>query len=331
MIEVKELVKDYTIVEKKEGVFGAVMNCIMPKRKKVRAVDSISFKVETGEIVGYIGPNGAGKSTTIKMLTGILTPDSGEVIVNGRIPYKNRIENNFNIGAVFGQRTLLIWDLPVIESFKLMRALYEIPANIYNENVEEFTEILELKSLLVKSVRQLSLGQKMRCEIAAAFLHQPSVIYLDEPTIGLDVVVKDRIRKFIKEQNRKKNCSVILTTHDMQDIEEICKRIMIIDTGKIIYDGTISRIRELYGNIRTAAFVTHKKDISGNNILSLQNNNNVKIIELQDNEIKIQFKRDKINLTAVIDSVSEVYDIIDLNVTEISIDSIIREIYKNGI
>jgi len=331
MITVKNLVKDYAITEKKEGLLGALMNCVIPKRKKIRAVDSISFKINAGEIVGYIGPNGAGKSTTIKMLTGILTPDSGEITVNGRIPYKNRIENNFNIGAVFGQRSLLIWDLAVIESYKLIRALYEIPAETYKKNIGEFTEILELKDLLSKPVRQLSLGQKMRCEIAAAFLHQPSIVYLDEPTIGLDVVVKDKIRNFIKEQNRQKKCSVILTTHDMQDIEEICRRIMIIDKGKIIYDGTISRIRELFGNIRTASFMTRKKDLNDNREVTIANTGNVKILGLQDNEIKVQFSRDKISLAAIIESISEQYEIIDLNVTEISIDSIIREIYRNGI
>ena len=190
IIEVKNLVKTYKIIEKEEGLLGYFKNLIKPKYKEFTAVNNINFNIDEGELVGYIGENGAGKSTTIKMLTGLLTPTSGKVLINGLIPYEKRIENNKNIGAVFGQKTQLWWDLPVIESFRLIKKMYKIPENEYRKNLKKFTEILELEDLLDKQVKNLSLGQKMRCEIAATFLHNPKIVYLDEPTIGLDVFVK---------------------------------------------------------------------------------------------------------------------------------------------
>ena len=199
LIEVKDLVKNYKIIEKEDGLRGYLKNLIKPKYKEFTAVNNINFNINEGELVGYIGENGAGKSTTIKMLTGLLTPTSGQVVVNGIVPNEKRIENNKNIGAVFGQKTQLWWDLPVIESFRLIKKMYKIPENEYRKNLKKFTELLQLEDLLEKQVKNLSLGQKMRCEIAATFLHNPKIVYLDEPTIGLDVLVKENIRKFIKD------------------------------------------------------------------------------------------------------------------------------------
>lgn len=202
LIEVKDLEKTYKIIEKEEGLKGYFKNLIKPKYRKFTAVNKININIEEGELVGYIGENGAGKSTTIKMLTGILTPTSGSITVNGLVPYEDRIKNNKNIGAVFGQKTQLWWDLPVIESFRLIKQMYKIPEGEYRKNLKKFTELLELGDLLEKQVKNLSLGQKMRCEIAATFLHNPKIVYLDEPTIGLDVLVKENIRKFIKDINK---------------------------------------------------------------------------------------------------------------------------------
>ena len=237
IIEVKNLIKTYKTIEKEEGMIGYLKNLIKPKYKEFKAVKGINFQIQEGELVGYIGENGAGKSTTIKMLTGLLTPTSGEVRVDGIVPNEKRIQNNQKIGAVFGQKTQLWWDLPVIESFRLIRKMYKIPENEYRKNLKKFSQLLELEDLLEKQVKNLSLGQKMRCEIAATFLHNPKIVYLDEPTIGLDVFVKEKIRKFIKDINQEKNTTVILTTHDLNDIEDVCNRIILLDNGKIIYDG----------------------------------------------------------------------------------------------
>lgn len=236
LIEVKNLTKTYKIIKKEDGLMGYFKNLIRPKYEEFKAVKNINFNIEEGELVGYIGENGAGKSTTIKMLTGLLTPTSGEIIIDGIIPYEKRIENNKKIGAVFGQKTQLWWDLPVIESFRLIKKMYKIPEGEYRKNLKNFTELLQLEDLLEKQVKNLSLGQKMRCEIAATFLHNPKIVYLDEPTIGLDVLVKENIRKFIKDINKEKKTTVILTTHDLKDIEDVCDRIILLDKGQIIYD-----------------------------------------------------------------------------------------------
>ena len=254
IIEVNNLVKKYKIIEKEEGLKGYFKHLIKPKYREFKAVDEISFTIEEGELVGYIGENGAGKSTTIKMLTGLLTPTSGNVIVNGIVPNEKRMQNNKNIGAVFGQKTQLWWDLPVIESFKLIKKMYEIPEEEYKKNLKKFTEILNLEDLLEKQVKNLSLGQKMRCEIAATFLHNPKIVYLDEPTIGLDVFVKENIRKFIKDINKEKKTTVILTTHDLKDIEDVCNRIILLDKGQIIYDGSKQKFKDIYGKYVIAPY-----------------------------------------------------------------------------
>ncbi|GGU13418.1 ABC transporter ATP-binding protein [Streptomyces coeruleorubidus] len=214
------------------------------ERRQVRAVDSISFRVERGEMVGYIGPNGAGKSTTIKMLTGILTPSAGRLRVAGIDPSRDRMRLAHRIGVVFGQRTTLWWDLPLVDSYRLMHRMYRIPDARYRENLDRLVELLDLGDLLDVPVRQLSLGQRMRGDIAAALLHDPEVLYLDEPTIGLDVVSKSKVREFLRELNAERGTTVLLTTHDLQDIEQLCKRVMVIDHGRLMYDGPLAGLHE---------------------------------------------------------------------------------------
>lgn len=246
MIEVKNIRKEFISYKKYPGLKGAIKGLFSKEKVKKVAVDDISFTIQDGEIVGYIGANGAGKSTTIKMMTGILSPTSGECTVNGVNPNKKRKENAKNIGVVFGQRTQLWWDLPLSESFTILKEIYDVSDEDYKERMEFLNQVLELDTFFDKPVRTLSLGQRMRADLGAALLHNPKVLFLDEPTIGLDVVVKDNIRKAIKEINAKSNTTVILTTHDIGDIEELCDRIIIIDEGRKIYDGTTESLKEKY-------------------------------------------------------------------------------------
>ncbi len=249
MIVMENVCKSYKIAKRNAG-FGEACKALFRREYDViHALQNVSFTIEDGEMVGYIGPNGAGKSSTIKILSGILTPDSGTVLVDGRIPYKDRIAHVRQIGVVFGQRSQLWWDVPVIDSFELLKDIYGIPHNVYQNNIEELTELLGLKELLRSPARQLSLGQRMRCEIAASLLHSPRILFLDEPTIGLDAVSKLAVRDFIKKQNELHNTTVILTTHDMQDIEALSKRIILIGKGKILLDGGLSDIKKGGANI----------------------------------------------------------------------------------
>lgn len=289
IIEVNNLVKTYKTIEKEDGLLGYFKNLVKPKYNEFTAVNKINFNIEEGELVGYIGENGAGKSTTIKMLTGLLTPTSGSVLVNGIVPNEKRIQNNKNIGAVFGQKTQLWWDLPVIESFRLIRQMYKIPEGEYRKNLKKFTEILELDDLLEKQVKNLSLGQKMRCEIAATFLHDPKIVYLDEPTIGLDVLVKENIRKFIKDINKEKNTTVILTTHDLKDIEDVCNRIILLDKGQIIYDGEKQKFKDTYGKYIIAEFIIKEKKA---NISESINSEEIQVLEETENKLKIRFSKE---------------------------------------
>ncbi len=323
IIEVKNLVKIYKTIEKEDGLIGYFKNLVKPKYKEFQAVKSVNFNIEEGELVGYIGENGAGKSTTIKMLTGLLTPTSGKVVVNGIIPNEKRIENNKNIGAVFGQKTQLWWDLPVIESFRLIKKMYKIPENEYRKNLKKFTEILDLEDLLEKQVKNLSLGQKMRCEIAATFLHNPKIVYLDEPTIGLDVFVKENIRKFIKDINKEKKTTVILTTHDLKDIEDICDRIILLDKGQIIYDGKKQKFKDTYGKYVISEFII--KDKKDNIIL-----NNAEIIEQTENKLKIKFSHDETTIVKIMDEISQFCNIEDIHMKEAELEDILKEIYKGA-
>ena len=326
IIEVKNLVKEYNISVKKEGLRGAILNLFNPKYRTKVAVNNIDFSIEEGETVGYIGANGAGKSTTIKMLTGILTPTMGEVIVNGLIPHKSRKKNNLNIAAVFGQRTQLWWDIPVVESYKLLQKIYEVPNEVYKRNLEKFTNLLDLEELLKIPVRQLSLGQKMRCEIAAAFLHEPKIVYLDEPTIGLDVVVKEKIREFIKVLNKENNTTVILTTHDLQDIEEVCRRIIIIDNGTIKFDGSIDEIKNQFGKYRVGQFKV--RDVRDEIVGAFDRMECLELLLNENNEIHVKFDRKNITAAGVMEVISSYCEILDLSIKEPSIESIVKDLYR---
>src|SRR5919108_4494835 len=251
MIAVEDLRKHFWIRQHHHGLGGAIRNLVTRAGREVRAVDGISFRVAPGEMVGYIGPNGAGKSTTIKMLTGILVPSGGQVTVAGLVPWRQRRALARCIGAVFGQRTQLWWDLPLIESLTLLRHIYRVPAPRFDANLQVFRDLLDLDGFLDTPVRQLSLGQRMRGDLAAALLHDPEILYLDEPTIGLDVVAKQRIRDFLRRMNRERGVTLLLTTHDMADVEQLCSRLLIIDHGRLLYDGSLDAIRERFGTERT--------------------------------------------------------------------------------
>ncbi len=242
IIKIKDITKEFKVLNHREGLKGSIQDLFSRDYKIVRAVDHINMDVEVGEIVGYLGPNGAGKSTTIKMMTGVLQPTSGEILVGGTIPYKNRSKNAQGIGVVFGQRSQLWWALPLIESFRLLKDIYQIQDEKYNEMLDLYQSLVNIKPLLHKPVRQMSLGQRTLSDILAAFLHDPKIVYLDEPTIGLDVSMKSKIRTLIQALNEKKHTTVILTTHDMGDVDALCRRIVIIDHGKMLYDDDISNL-----------------------------------------------------------------------------------------
>ncbi len=263
MIEVSHLRKTFRVARRSAGFSQAVKALFHREYEEIHALDDVSFSIGEGEMVGYIGPNGAGKSSTIKILSGILTPDSGECRVDGRVPWKERTQHVQHIGVVFGQRTQLWWDVPVIDSFELLKEIYAVPETLYKKNLNELTELLNLSDLLRTPTRQLSLGQRMRCEIAASLLHSPKILFLDEPTIGLDAVSKLAVREFIKTQNAEHKTTVILTTHDMQDIEALASRVILIGKGKILLDGTLDDIRQGGESIdRALAQMYHDLDIS---------------------------------------------------------------------
>jgi ABC-2 type transport system ATP-binding protein len=251
MIRVSNLRKVFKVPRRYGGLGGALRGLFTPEFREVRAVDGVSFRLQEGELVGYLGPNGAGKSTTLKILTGLLVPTGGEVWVNGCVPWQDRTHYVAQIGAVFGQRTTLWWDLPVIDSFELLRPMYKIPDARFHNNLREFVDLLEMSSFLNTPVRSLSLGQRMRADLAAALLHEPRLLFLDEPTIGLDVVAKERIRQFIRHVHQKRRTTILLTTHDLSDIEKLCERVIILDLGKVLYDGALEKLIERFEDSRS--------------------------------------------------------------------------------
>lgn len=331
MIEVINLKKEFKMNKKYPGFKGAIKSFFSRKYTIKTAVDDISFKINDGEIVGYIGANGAGKSTTIKMMTGILTPTSGKILVNGKIPYKNREENAKNIGVVFGQKTQLWWDLPLSETFSLLRDIYGVSKEEFEKRMEFLNKVLDLEPFMLNPVRTLSLGQRMRADLAAAFIHNPRVIYLDEPTIGLDVVVKDNVRKAIKKMNEDYGTTIILTTHDLNDIEELCNRIIIIDSGKLIYDGGLKNIKDKYGYM-TNIEVQLKQKITLKETEFIKNldKENIKL-NIEENKLEVTFNKNNVSATEVIGSIMGRFEIIDFSLNETSIEEIVKRIYRNEV
>ena len=321
-IKVDSICKKYRISKRGSGIPGMVANLFMPKYENKEAVKNISFTIEKGEMVGFVGPNGAGKSTTIKMLSGILYPDSGSISVDGVIPYKQRKEYVGRIGVVFGQKSQLQWDLPVIDSFELLKAIYSVPNDVYKKNLDRYTELLDMSKFLKQPVRQLSLGQRMRADIAAALLHSPEIVFFDEPTIGVDVVGKENIRNFIRQLNAEDKVTMIFTTHDMQDIEKTCRRLIIINKGTKIYDGSLDRVRKLHGSSRQLDVIFANDE----NICPIPD---VAILEVDKRHRQLIFDRNKVHINDLMSYLLSTYSVKDMSIAEPDIDSIIRKIYSS--
>lgn len=329
-IEVDHLTKEFKSYRSREGLTGAFRDLFTREYNTVKAVNGISFKVEQGEMVGYIGENGAGKSTTIKMLTGILQPTSGYLRVNGMDPHKEREAFVRTIGVVFGQRSQLWWDIAVQESFRLLKKVYRVTDEAYNSHMGDVIEILEIGDLLNRPVRKLSLGQRMRCELAAALIHNPPLLFLDEPTIGLDVLVKLKIRDFLRELNAKYGTTILLTTHDLADIEALCQRVVMLDEGSIIYDGGLKDLKENWGGGKSAVIEFSQQT----NLADLKRLTDGLSLEWrQENPIKFKaiFQSADITVSELLSKIAPYLDVKDIRIEETSTEEIVQKIYKEGI
>ena len=329
IIEIKDLTKEFKVLNRREGLKGSIKDLFSRNYKTVRAVDNISMTIQQGEIVGYLGPNGAGKSTTIKMMTGVLEPTSGEIRTNGIVPYVNRARNAQEIGVVFGQRSQLWWALPLVESFKILKDIYQIPDEKYNGMLELYGSLVDLEPLLHKPVRQMSLGQRTLSDILAAFLHDPKIVFLDEPTIGLDVSMKSKIRKLIQALNKEKNTTVILTTHDMGDVDALCRRIVIIDKGKMLYDNDIEHLKSFFGSYRTLKIrpdgeLSAQAELIGKELPDLS-------VTADDEWIAILVDEDKSKVIDVLGQLQKSHKIKDMQLEEISTEEVIKKIYEEGV
>jgi ABC-2 type transport system ATP-binding protein len=324
LIEARALRRDYRVARHHRGFLGALRNLAETRSDVVRAVDGVSFAIEAGEFVGFVGPNGAGKSTTIKMLTGVLEPSAGELRVAGRVPRRERIAHVRSIGVVFGQRTQLWWDLPVIESYTLLRHIYGVPERPFQETLRRLAALLEIGPLLDVPVRKLSLGQRMRCELAAALLHGPRILFLDEPTLGLDVVAKEAIRGFLARENAERGVTILLTTHDLVDVERLCPRMILIDRGHVVYDGAVDALRARFGSERRL-----RVDFEGPAPGGLPPG--VDCEERGAERLVLRFSRDRVAAAALIAWLAERAPIADLSLEEPPIERIVAEIYRRGI
>lgn len=327
VIEVKNLVKEFKTFDRREGIKGALANLFHRNYRIVKAVDNINFYINKGEILGYIGPNGAGKSTTIKMLTGVLTPTLGQVRVRDLIPHKQRRQHAKNIGVVFGQRTQLWWDIAVIEAFTLLRDIYEVDEHEFQQRLKKFEEVLEIGPLLHTPVRKLSLGQRVRCDIVAALLHNPEIVFFDEPTIGLDIEVKVKIREFIKEINNTYETTVILTTHDLNEIEHLCKRIIIIDQGKILFDGDLQKAKDEFGYLRKVTFQFHNR-VSCSTFKEKFRDPSLQWTQNNAYYVSVEFDRNEISATEIIREMMNSFEIGDIFLEEPQIEEVIKRITR---
>ena len=329
IIEIKNVSKEFKVLNRREGLKGSLKDLFSRDYKTVRAVDNISMSIQQGEIVGYLGPNGAGKSTTIKMMTGVLEPTSGEILVGGNIPYKNRTKNAQEIGVVFGQRSQLWWALPLVESFKILKDIYQIPDEKYESILKLYRSLVDIEPLLHKPVRQMSLGQRTLSDILAAFLHDPKIVFLDEPTIGLDVAMKSRIRTLIHALNKERNTTVILTTHDMGDVDALCRRIVIIDKGKMLYDNDIEHLKGYFGSYRTLKLRMDgelkeqaklvQKELPGFSVSA------------DDEWISVLVDEEKSKVLDVLSKLQHSFNIRDMQLEEISTEEVIKKIYEEGV
>lgn len=320
MIEFQNICKTYRVAKRQSGFKNAVKSLFSREYETIRALDNVSFRIADGDIIGYIGPNGAGKSTTVKIMCGILTPDSGTCLVNGKIPWKERASHVRNIGVVFGQRSQLWWDVPVIDSFELLRDMYRIDDKLYRKNLDELTQLLDLSELLKTPARNLSLGQRMRCEIAAPLLHDPKVLFLDEPTIGLDAVSKIAVRQFIKKINAEKGTTVVLTTHDMMDIEALTERVLLIGHGKILLDGNLEELKKHTSADKkiTVKYMGNTPAIS----------TGMKVRESRENQLTISLNPHALPVSSAIAMLASQTELLDVSVTDISTEEMVAALYK---
>lgn len=331
VIELDGITKEFKVLNRHEGIKGSIRDLFSRDYKTVYAVKNVSLKIKQGEIVGYLGPNGAGKSTTIKMMTGVLNPSSGKILVNGRVPYKERTRNSQDIGVVFGQRSQLWWALPLVESFKLLKEIYGIETKDYNDMLDFYSSLVDLEPLLHKPVRQMSLGQRTLSDILASFLHNPKICFLDEPTIGLDVAMKSNIRTLIHAINEKMNTTVILTTHDMGDVDALCKRIIIIDKGQMLYDNDIEHLRSFFGSYRTLKIRPQgnaeekakdiEKELAGTDTS----------VSTEDGWVSILVNEEKSKVLDVLSLIQQNTKIKDMQLQEISTEDVIKKIYTEGV
>ncbi len=321
IIEVNHLTKEFKVARKRSGMLGALLNLAHTEYRLIKAVDEVSFSIQPGELIGYIGPNGAGKSTTIKMLTGLLVPTHGRVLVDGLVPWQARQKYVARIGAVFGQRTTLWWDLPVSDSLDLLQYIYRIPSDRFKRNLARFTQILELEPFIHTPVRSLSLGQRMRADLAAALLHDPLLLFLDEPTIGLDVVAKERIRQFIQHINREDGTTILLTTHDLSDVEKLCDRVMILDHGRLLYDGGLDPLLHTFGGSRSVVVVFAEEYPD----LTLPG---LEPPVIDGGQVIYPFDRSQISAPELIARLTDRFQIHDLAVREPELEDTIRRIYE---
>jgi ABC-2 type transport system ATP-binding protein len=327
IIRVDHVVKEFRSPKRQPGLLGSLRTLFTREEVVTRAVDDVSFALDEGELLGYIGPNGAGKSTTIKMLTGILVPTSGTLTVAGLVPWERRAENARTIGVVFGQRSQLWWDLPLAESFALIAKLYRVEPHQYQQNLGTFRELLGLDEFMHTPVRQLSLGQRMRGDLAAAMLYDPRILYLDEPTIGLDVLAKERIRTFIEQINRQRKTTVILTTHDLGDVERLCRRILLIDRGKILFDGTVAQLKAAYAPHRMLAAQISPDGVGLPDMDAPVTIPNAEFVRWDDGKLWLRFDPAAIAAPELITELMARYRISDLQLVEPELELIIRQIY----
>ena len=332
MIRVEGLTKEFTRPRRQTGRFAGLRTMVTREVETTTAVDDVSFDVQAGEMVGYLGPNGAGKSTTIKMMTGILVPTSGTVEVGGVVPWKDRQRNALQIGVVFGQRTQLWWDLPLKDSLDLIATLYRMPPAVYRRQYDRFVDLLEMSEFLDRPVRQLSLGQRMRGDLAAAMLYQPRILYLDEPTIGLDVVAKATMRDFIEEVNREHGTTVVLTTHDLADVERLCSRVILIDHGRVLYDGTVAELKSRYAPhrtlvVRVGADSEAADRIEPDDMAAL----GAEVIDDDDttpDTVRLRFEGGRTAASDLIAALAARYSIADVSIVEPDLEGVVRQIYS---